>query len=206
MTGLPDYSSNINVEKKVTPYLKYMPTKETFIGNDTDNKKVSMNVDIETKIAFDFNNIKSGWQWFKGDATPPEKVMDAWVNGKCTPAKQPGAMTDSKGELKPFRRFVEIPCFNSALGTRLFNFDGVGSYMCAQQLVSAWQQNRSNQSETVFLFKYKGTKLEVSQRDKTRNITIPQFEFDSEISRPEKFELIGKETNSSESQTSDIPF
>lgn len=206
MTGLPDYSSNVNVDKKVTPYLRYMPTKETFIGNDQENKKVSMNVDIETKIAFDLNNIKSGWQWFKGDSSPPEKVMDAWVDGKCTPAKQPGALTDSKGELKPFRRFVEIPCFNSSLGTRLFNFDGVGTYKSAQHIVSEWQTHRSNQSATVFLFKYKGVKLEVSQRDKTRNITIPQFEFEQEISRPEKFEIIGAEINSSKSQGDDIPF
>ena len=64
--------------------------------------------------------------------------MDAWVNGKCTPASQPSAMTDANGEVKSWRRFCEIPCFNTVLGTRLFNFDGVGTYKSAQSIVAQW--------------------------------------------------------------------
>jgi len=204
MTGLPDYSSNINVEKKTIPYLRYMPTKESFVGNDQDNNKKNMPMDVETKIAFDMNNIKSGWQWFKGDSTPPEKHMDAWVNGNCTPAKQPGAQTNIKGEVKSFQRFCEIPCFNSQLGTRLFNFDAVGTYKSAQHIVAEWIAKRSNQNATVFLFKFKGVKLEVSTRDKSRNIAIPQFEFDQEITRPEQFEEMSAPAQ--QPQSSDIPF
>ena len=204
MTGLPDFSSNINVDKKVVPYLRYMPTKESFVGNDQDNKQVSLNIDLETKVAFDFSSMKSGWRWFRGDGSPPEKHFDAWVNGKCTTAKQPGAQTNAKGELKSFTRFCEIPAFNSTLGTRIFNFDGAGTYKTAQYLVSAWQENRSNQNDTVFLFKFKGIKHEVSTRDKTRNIAIPQFEFDSEIGRPSQFEKVG--ADAPKTQSGDIPF
>ena len=100
MTGLPDYGSDINVDKKIIPYLKYMPSKESFVGNDQENNKVNLKIDLNNKVAFDMNNIKSGWQWFKGDKTAPEKKMDAWVDGKCTPAPQPSAMTDANGEVK----------------------------------------------------------------------------------------------------------
>jgi hypothetical protein len=204
MTGLPDYSSNINVDKKTIPYLRYMPTKESFVGNDQENKQIKLNIDLDTKVAFDFNAMKSGWRWFKGDGSPPEKHHDAWVNGKCTQAPQPGAQTNAKGELKSFTRFVEIPAFNSTLGTRLMNFDGAGTYKSAQFLVGTWQEKRSNQNDTVFVFKFKGIKHEVSTRDKTRNIAIPQFEFDSEISRPAQFENMGIDTQ--KTQSADIPF
>ena len=206
MSGLPNYSSNINVEKKITPYIGYKVTKDAFMGNDKENKKVEFKFDLDTKIAFDLNNIRSGFQWFKGDNTPPEKKMDAWVNGACTPAPQPSAMMDANGEMKPWRRFAEIPCFNSILGTRLFNFDGVATYKSAQRIVAQWLENRSNQSDTVFLFKYEGIKLEVSERDKTRNLSIPNFVFLKEMTRPEGFEVLGTEKNASQSQSSDIPF
>ena len=78
MTGLPDYGSDINVDKKVVPYLKYMPSKESFVGNDQENNKVNLKIDLNNKVAFDMNNIKSGWQWFKGDKTAPERK---WMLG-----------------------------------------------------------------------------------------------------------------------------
>ena len=132
--------------------------------------------------------------------------MDAWVNGACTPAPQPPAMTDTNGEVKAWRRFAEIPCYNKELGTRLFTFDGVATYKSAQRIVAQWMENRSNQNGTVMVFKYQGIKMEVSERDKTRNLSIPNFVYDSEITRPQGFEIIGTEQNSSQSQSSDIPF
>ena len=206
MTGLPDYGSDINVDKKIIPYLKYMPSKESFVGNDQENNKVNLKIDLNNKVAFDMNNIKSGWQWFKGDKTAPEKKMDAWVDGKCTPAPQPSAMTDANGEVKSWRRFCEIPCFNTVLGTRLFNFDGVGTYKSAQSIVAQWLEHRNNQVGTVFLYQYHGVDLKVSDRDKTRNITIPKFIFESEINRPEQFINISLNGNGKSSNTGDIPF
>ena len=199
---LPDIVATKSEAKTKTPVIKWSVTSKSFLD---ENKK---KIEINPAILLDMNNIKSGFKLFMGSGQSPERVDDTWENGNCKPTAQPPAK-DVGGELKRWQRFVEIPSYNSKLGTRLFSFDSVSAYKSAQSLVSQWEENRSNQAGTVFHFKLDGIETKPTESDPTRNYVYPKFTFSQEINRPEEFEdLAVKQTEekTEDVKTNDLPF
>ncbi len=197
---LPDIVASSSGSKQKTAVIKWSVQQRKFLD---ENKKP---IEINPAILLDMNNIKSGWKLFMGAGQSPERVDDSWEDGNCKAVPQPPAKQVGD-ELKRWQRFVEIPSYNSKLGTRLFSFDSVSSYKSAQSLVSQWEQNRSNQDSTVFHFKLDGIESIPMESDPTRNYVFPKFTFNQEMNRPDEFkDFTENDEAKAESQKEEIPF
>ena len=187
-------------DKKSVPIIKWKVKESSFV--DENNNPIEIN----PGILFDMEKIKSGYKWFSGiKGESPDTALDEWINGFCKaiPVPPPKAVN---GEMKRWQRFVEIPCYNSKLGTRLFSFSTNSAYKSAQNIVRQWEENRSNQTGTCFLFKFNKVQTEPIPSSPTNNYVYPEFVFEQEISRPKEFSQLEEGTKEAQSNNDSPPF
>ena len=162
------------------PYVKYNANSGRWTMKDDSGAEVE--IDKPTFVA-DFDNIKTGWLYFREGAAP-ERVFDADLR---TPATKPDkTYVDDKGKTRD--------CFNRGFQIRLFSGDAFGGvvelssssmHMCnaINELYEAYDNDK--QDGKLPVVSYTGY---TPMKDKFGTNYKPNFEIVKWVDRPEAFD------------------